>query len=379
MMIKKIRFYELAMSGEYHVEINLGLLLIISNIYADYDYKFYGEKNHVASLLKRNLSKKITYKAFPFFPKAVLKTILVRDFFGCIYSFIGFFTSKKEDILFFTNVLPFTHWSIFVLNWFFKRECFICLHGQLEAYIPGNNLRFTKYYFGLQLPIYKNDKKNRYVVFGDIIYKQIENIFGNKTKCIVIDHPYIYDYKKGSTVELNLPIKIGQIGVGDYGKGTQFIFELAELLKSYILESKVKICLVGKLNESLRDLDNGLVEWHSEPLSSEDFNSKIEQLHFSLFFRDKTTGTVVASGSFMDTVKYLKPYLAIENPYIEFYNSKFPNSGELFENVEMMAYYISGFIESSNKDDYFNKIDSLTALQDSLSITSITQKFKEQI
>ncbi len=378
-MIKKIRFYELAMSGEYHVEINLGLLSIMSNIYADYDYEFYGEKNHVARLLKRNLLKKITYKGFPFFPKAVLKTILLRDFFGFIYSIIGFFTSKKMDILFFTNVLPFTHWSIFVLNLFFKRDCFICLHGQLEAYMPANNLRFTKFYFSLQLPIYKNDKKNKYVIFGDIIYKQIKNIFGNKTKCIVIDHPYIYDYEKDSKIKLDLPIKIGQIGVGDYGKGTQFIFELAELLKPYILESKIKIYLVGKLNEGLRYLDNGLVEWHSDPLSSEDFNSKIKQLHFSLFFRDKTLGTVVASGSFMDTVKYLKPYLAIDNPYIEFYNSKFPNSGELFENVEMMALYISSFIESSNKNEYFNKIDSLRALQDSLSIISITQKFKEQI
>ncbi|MEL1252634.1 hypothetical protein AAEO57_02500 [Flavobacterium sp. DGU38] len=378
-MIKKIRFYELAMSGEYHVEINLGLLLIMSKIYTDYDYKFHGEKNHVARLLKRNVSKKIKYKAFPFFPKAILKTILLRDFFGCIYSTIGFFTSKKNDILFFTNVLPFTHWSIFILNWFFRRDCFICLHGQLEAYMPGNNLRFTKYYFSLQLPIYKNDKRSKYVVFGDMIYKQIKNIFNNDAKCIVIDHPYIYDYKLDSKIKLDLPIKIGQIGVGDYGKGTQFIFKLADLLKPYILESKVKIYLVGKLNEGLRYLDNGLVEWNTEPLSREDFNSKIEELHFSLFFRDKTTGTVVASGSFMDTVKYLKPYLAIDNPYIEFYNSKFPNSGELFENVEMMALYISNFIELSNKNEYFDKISSLRALQDSLSMVSITQKFKEQI
>lgn len=378
-MIRKIRFYELAMSGEYHVEINSGLLLIMSRIYEDYDYQFYGEKKHVASLLKRNLSKKITYKAFPFFPKAVLKTIFLRDFFGCMYSIIGFFKSKQNDILFFTNVLPFTHWTIFVLNWFFKRDCFICLHGQLEAYIPGNNLRFTKYYFSLQLPIYKNDKKNKYVIFGDIIYKQIKNIFSNNSKCIIIDHPYIYNFKIDSIIKLDLPIKIGQIGVGDYGKGTQFIFKLAELLKPYIVEAKLKIYLVGKLNESLRYLDNGLVEWYTEPLSTEDFNSKIEQLHFSLFFRDKTTGTVVASGSFMDTVKYLKPYLAIDNPYIEFYNNKFPKSGELFENVEMMALYISNFIEFSNRNEYINKIDSLKALQDSLSIMSITQKFKEQI
>lgn len=378
-MTKKVKFYELAMSGSYHVEINLGLLSIMSEIYNNYDFEFNGEKSHVASLSKRNLSKKISYKVFTFFPKAVLKTILLRDFCGCIYSVIGFFKSKKMDVIFFTNVLPFTHWCIFILNYFFKRECFVCLHGQLEAYITGNNLRFTRYYFSLQLPIYRNDKINRYVVFGDIIYKQVKNIFNNNSKCIVIDHPYIYDYNMDSSIKLDLPIKIGQIGVGDYGKGTQFIFELAELLKPYILASKLKICLVGKLNEGLRYLDNGLVEWCSEPLSSEDFNAKIEQLHFSLFFRDKTTGTVVASGSFMDTIKYLKPYLAIDNPYIKFYNSKFPNSGVLFKNVETMALFISNFIKISNKNDYIEKVDSLRALQDSLSITSITQKFKDQL
>jgi hypothetical protein len=379
MTTKKIRFYELAMSGGYHVEINSGLVLIASKIYPNFKFVFYGEKRHIKSLENCCLLKSVEYKPLPFFPNSVLETILLRDFVGCIYSFLAFFKSKNKDILFFTNILPFSHWVIFILNLIFKRDCFICLHGQLEAYLPGNKLRFTKYYFGLQLPIYKNDIQNKYVVFGDIIYTQIKGIFNINSKCIVIDHPYIYDDNPTDECALNFPIKIGHIGVGDLGKGTQYIFELADLLRDYILQSKLKIYIVGKLNKDLRHLDNGLVDWFVEPLPLDDFKIHIKQLHFSLFFRDKNTGTVVASGSFLDAVKYLKPYLAIQNPYIAFYNNKFPESGVLFEDVKMMALFIADFVDNLNNAEYSNKINSLKKLQNSLSLNSIADNFKEQL
>lgn len=379
MAIKKIKFYELAMSGGFHVEINSGLILIATKIYPDLDFLFYGESKHVNSLKTRNLLKNIEYKPLLFFPNAVLKTILLRDFVGCIYSSLALFKSKNTDVLFFTNILPLTHWVIFVLNFFFKRDCFICLHGQLEAYMPDNKLRFTKYYFGLQLTIYKNDIKNKYVIFGDIIYNQIKGIFNNNSKCIVIDHPYMYDDNAVEDGAITFPVKIGQIGVGDLGKGTQYIFELADLLRDYILQSKLKICLVGKLNENLRYLDNGLVDWFEEPLALDDFKIHIKQLHFSLFFRDKITGTVVASGSFLDAVKYLKPYLAIQNPYIEFYNNKFPESGKLFEDVKMMALFIADFVDNLNNIEYLNKLNALKKLQNSLSLNSIAENFKNQL
>jgi hypothetical protein len=366
------------MAGPFHIEINYGMLLILSKAYPDFSLCFFGEKFHVEALEGRNSLKNAEFKAFRFFPDAVLKTLLLRDILGCFYSWSAFLNSKRSDILFFTNILPLTHLTIFLLNFFLRRNCFICLHGQVEAYMPNSRLRLTKYYFKLQLPIYKYDSKNMYVIFGDSIYAQIKWIFHGNSKCIVIDHPFVRDDNQIDDNGLNFPIIIGQIGVGDLGKGTQYLFELSDLLKEYILDSKLKICLVGKLNENLRHLDNGLVEWFDAPIPLIEFEARIKQLHFSLFFRDLNTGSVVASGSFMDAIKYLKPYLALKNPYIEFYNKRFTKSGNLYNDVGGMAFFISDFLDNPNRIEYASMLNSLKKLQNSLSLEVVTARFIEQ-
>ena len=366
------------MAGPFHIEINYGLLLILSKAYPDYSLCFFGEKFHIRSLEARNSLKNAEFKAFPYFPDAVLKTLLLRDIFGCLYSWRAFINTKRYDILFFTNILPLTHLTIFLLNFFLRRNCFICLHGQVEAFMPNSRLRLTKYYFKLQLPIYKYDSFNKYVIFGDSIYARLKWIFNTKSKCIVIDHPFVYDDNPINVNGLNFPIIIGQIGVGDLGKGTQYLFKLSDLLREYIEDSKLKVCLVGKLNENLRHLDNGLVEWFDAPIPLTEFEARIRQLHFSLFFRDLSTGSVVASGSFMDAIKYLKPYLALNNPYIEFYNKRFSSSGNLYEDVYAMAFFISDFVDNPNRIEYLGMVNSLKKLQSSLSLEGVAARFIEQ-
>lgn len=342
---QRIRMAELSMSGVFHAAVNAGFVRWMQAEYPDAEIRFFAERSHAEVCRQKLENQSIIIRKWPWFPPAHKYTLPVRDALGCLYVFWLLVTSRKSDILFITNLLPFTHWILFGWNKLFRRTLFIALHGQLEALLPGSPAGLTKPCFRLHGPLLRRDRHSRYIVLGAPVFEAAKGLFGAETQVIVIDHPHESDEHPVVPPD-GFPLRFGQIGVGNRGKGTERLFRLGELLRGEVEAGKIELHLVGALDRELRRCANPWVEWHEKPLSELDFQLAVSELHCALFLRDADTGRAVPSGSFFDAVRHHKPFLSLRHPFVEHYAARFPGRGRFCVSVEEMADVIRKMVET---------------------------------
>ena len=324
------------MTSVFHTAVNAGFIRWMHEKNPEANVYFFSESSHAETCKELLAYQEVKFNIFPFFPQASKFTLLIRDWLGGLYAAYLFFISKKNDILFITNLLPISHWCIFILNVFYRRKLYIALHGQLEALLPDTPLGLTKTYFRLHGPLLKWDIRSQYVVLGKPVYENTKELFSTDTQVIVIDHPY-ESGKKMPPPPLKFPLRFGQIGSGNRGKGTEKLFRLGELLYKEIEDGLLELHLVGRLDPELRHLVNPWVKWYEKPLSESYYCMEISKLHHALFLRDAKTGRAVPSGSFFDAIKYGKSFLSLKHPYIEYYIDNLSSCGTICTSVEEMA------------------------------------------
>ena len=122
-------FLELAMSGEYHTSINACFIEILTATYPEAEKLLIrAEKKHTEIIEKKikYSGTKIAFKPLAFFFKPTVKTILLRDITGLLYVAKTMLVSKKDDVVFFSFLLPFSHIFLLALNSLLRRKIFIC-------------------------------------------------------------------------------------------------------------------------------------------------------------------------------------------------------------------------------------------------------------
>jgi glycosyltransferase involved in cell wall biosynthesis len=374
----RILIAELFAGGLCHAGVNSGLIRLSHRIAPERERLFYGERSHLKACRSRLEGISVRFRPFPFFPATNSKyTLPLRDGLGCLYLLGILCASRRGDTLLVTNLLPFTHWMLFLLNRLFRRTVFIVLHGQMEAFLPNNPLGGTKPYFRLIKPLLKRDARSHYVVLGEPIYREIASLFSVQRRPIIIDHPYDFEVDMAVNEENGFPLRLGQIGVGNRGKGTEHLFALAILLREEIEAGQVEIHLIGRLDPELFGETNPWVIYHRELLTDEAFAREIEKLHYALFLRPAHVGRAVPSGSFFDAVKYGKPFLALDHPFIAHYAARFPECGTICADVDAMAEAIRQRI--TNQEDTSARQTAFARARQGLSVEAIAESFLEQI
>lgn len=375
----RVLLAELSMAGVFHAGVNAGFIRLMHEVYPDAEIHFTAEKSHIAACRKRLPGASVRYRKWPVFPKATKWSLPVRDILGCMYVVWLFLCSRKTDHLFITNLLPLTHWCVWVLNGIFQRKICIALHGQLEVFLPDSPLHLTKAYFRLHGFLFRRDWRTQYVILGVPVYETVKPLFNRKMKVIIIDHPYDYGDNEAPVLPLEYPLRFGQVGVGNRGKGTENLFRLGELLQDEIEAGQVELHLVGRLDPELRVVANRWVKWSVESLSEEDFAEKINSLHYTLLLRDARSGQAVASGSFFDSVKYGKPFLSLDSAFVRHYTGRFPGGGEVFPTIEELADAIRRICRDRDNGKYQELREALCLAQRGLSMQQIAESFKIQL
>lgn len=381
--MSKIIYCDLIAYGGIHSEFNSSFLKVLIKAYPEYSsIEFYSEKEHGQICYKHlKMFRNIKYRYYSINSKKFIggiKTIL-RDLFSCYYLLKVFIRSKKEDMIFIALAYPIAQNFILILQNIYKRNLYLCQHGELEVFVNKNKFHKNKIYYSLVKKVLKSSHI-KFVILGDIIFKYTSFLFNKDSKVIIIDHPYNLDYN-GEINKNFTPLVIGQIGTGSIGKGTDVLFQLAFLLKKEIEANLLKIKLVGALPSKLYYLDNGLVEYSKQPLNEIEFENGIRNLHYTLQLRNNEISKAVASGTFLDTIKYEKPFFSLENDYILNYISKYPSVNNIFLSIEDMACKIKDIIykdKASFKREYLNSILYIKELKKEFSLEKIASEFRKQ-
>lgn len=152
-------------------------------------------------------------------------------------------------------------------------------------------------------------------------------------------------------------IQFGFPGVGTMRKGIDTFLRLAEEFSEAreSLPLKPEFSVIGQvLLESLREED--FKPLASPPpdrfLAPEEMAELTRRLHYTVFPYRAEVYQLVASAAFLDAFLYLKPIIALKNPYFEYYFNEFGDIGYLCETFEEMVEVVKSLLHKWPEERY---------------------------
>jgi len=363
-----------------HSEVNAGFLSLLELVYQQDDLVFVADNNHFNAIQKIKSCDRWNHrpsKVFPYEPMFFLLNdfILIFKIFGLL------FKVKKTDTIYLLGIMPLAHIFISFFNRLLKKKCIICLHGQMEAYLDHTKIGMSKYYYRLSKFVFKRNDAIEYLIFGESIKKNLSYLFASKKKLIVIDQPYIYhDIKKEHTYSNKTSYIFGILGRFDHSKNVKEFFDFVDSLIPEILEKKIQIRIIGRVNCDIPDRYLDKITFYNTPLSNDDYEYELSKLDFVISFTDKNFYKVTPSGVFFDCIKWELPILSLNNDFIQYYFSKY-KVGEIFcKTSEMVSFVKNSLLKSDfTLNKYSAYIENIKMLKNQLTIDTLSTQLSKQI
>jgi glycosyltransferase involved in cell wall biosynthesis len=296
----------------------------------------------------------VIFKIIPVVEKDSKIHKALRFFLSAIINCCLLLTSKKDAVILYNynNIfsLPLVNFS----NKILKRKIAIICHGEFEVFnqkkIQSHSV-FWKLYNNTVKYFFKNKNVKIaegiiFLVLGDNIKANIKIHIPNNIyeKIYSIDHSYM---NKSFCTLNSMPkrnnesmIKIGMIGRIRKEKNIKDVILLARNLSPEISGGKVNFSIIGtaaRLNTNELKSVGITIPEGNKILSREEYDNKITELDYVLFFYTKDMYQFTASGPLMDALFLEKPIIALRNNYFEYMFNKYGNFGILLDSIDEMA------------------------------------------
>lgn len=377
--MRNILVCDLCMKGVGHVFFNSAFIKILLNIYKD-DIVYYAESEHLKYVYNSIDSSRLSTYSISILCPTGWRVVLADIWNLLLFLFVLFKNINKFENLYILNRLPITMFVANFLNLFLRKRVFNVIHGEVEYLVNPNTTGYSKKYSKIFKLAYKlSTKKSVYIILGESIFDSLKKAgisFGNGNY-IIIDHPYDYNFKFDRFDIFSKDFyNIGCIGSATKRKNTQYLFKLRDCISS----NKIKLSIIGELSSdlSLKYNLNG-IDYFKNKISGNLFETKIKALDYSLCFYDDKINMALASGSFFDSIKYLKPVLALQgNPFVDYYFEKLGNIGYRFNTIEDIACFLNN-LSPAEMTNYEKQIQTMKKAQEILSLPNITKSFERQL
>lgn len=385
---KMIVFSELQMQGDKHVQVNGGLLNIINATFTNQNIEVFCDSRHEIELLNFiNSSVKLHFNTFNYTGASELKkratfSKTLRESLLAFRIFL-FAKKKKAELVIFASAFPFTSVIINFFSWLFQQKTIICLHGDIGVLKLKNN-KLTTNIFRIAIKLFFICKPSNVILlfYGKTIETNLFRIYPNfrKDKIISIDHPYNYNFTHNIISNENDKLIIANIGTGIINKNSQFLFQLANLLKKQVEGDCVEFLQIGNISKEVLAFSNPYVKIINKSvfLPIEDFELNLLRAHYFIyFFTPNSLYDLCPSGTFFDAIKYSRPIIAIRNPFFEYYFNKLGNIGYLCDSITDIFVIINNIL-NKKLSEYQIQVDNLLKAKEILSIENISLSFQEQ-
>lgn len=367
------------MNSVYHSEINAGFIDLFEKVYPG-TLIFISDARHkqcVESIKSLDRWVFIKIRVFSYRPL----NFILNELLLIIRILVLVSMWKRGCTIVLLGIMPISHIFVSILNSFLGRRIFLCLHGQMEAYLPDTKIGLTRYYYRLSKFVFKRNDGLIYVVFGKAIQRNIQFLFsGRRSTQIVIPQPYVFSGNGFRCAPRNV-FKLAWIGRFSKSKNVEAFYNLIEFVNHLIAGGSIQLVIIGSLEENIPPRYSRFIKIKDKLDTANKFTDEIKLIDFALFFPDHRFYRATPSGVFFDCIKMSVPILTLRNDFALDYFDGQCQPGEVFDDVTAMAKYI---IEITNdytilSERWSKYQSSLSWLQKKMSTESLSKYFSEQL
>jgi hypothetical protein len=114
-----------------------------------------------------------------------------------------------------------------------------------------------------------------------------------------------------------------------------------------------------------------------QPLSPDVYKKKISEITYSVLLGEYSLYRLAASGSFLDALSFVKPVIALKNPYVEYYFKKLGDIGYLCDSYEDLERVVAGIINNFSPERYVLQCGNIIANRDLFSPEKVSARVRE--
>ncbi|RFM26665.1 hypothetical protein [Deminuibacter soli] len=306
----------------------------------------------------------VTLKALTVPAKVGGKHWIKKIGFEIIQSFRLLCASSTEETVIFSSLSPVTSVFVKFFGFLWKgKNVLITLHGDVD-FIQQNKTGMRNLLGKCFKASFRIKRKNvKYLALSfPISNNLIKEHYLNSNELFWINHPYFFK-KHSLHKEPGKPVRIGHIGVASQEKHTHYIFDVAQRLATYISNGALHFSLVG-MAVNISDFSNGYVEGGNtagEMLSKEQFDKKIEELDYAVFFYSDEHYKFCSSGAILDAINHEIPVIALKTEGFSYIFSKAAGRmgflcNDLNEMTALIEDITNGKVSKDEYDDMRNTI-----------------------
>jgi len=374
---KMILIFEPQCIGFEHAEFNAAFIKVIEKS-SDDEILFIAEKDHiknVESLL--GVTEQINFKEIEVPPKEQSNMGRFRQEFGLTKDvFYLADTIGCNQIIFSSIKSPSLIVAKYYLRKFKSINVLIVPHSIIDSIYKIPLSRDIIFWFNFWFRFF-NTPQLKYLLLGKTIKDELVKELPEMEKYFeYIDHPLLFKNYEVDDNHFGKKIVFGFLGVGYRKKGIGDFIKLSEDIKEEYGEDRTNFILVGHIPEDdFKIEDNFPITASKTPLNQADYNKCLEKINYALFFHKAEDYRFTASGAFFDAISYIKPIIAIKNPFLDYYFNLMGDIGYLCENYDEMRDTIFNIIKNPPKERYKQQQLNILQGREKISIEKIAEKF----
>ena len=368
--------------GFEHAEVNAALIVSVKLAFPTDKILFLAEREHIIIVNKilNSHSIKINYEELKISSRNKSNVRRFRSEYVLCKTIFCFAIKYKSRRLLFCSVTSSVLISIkLLLRNYESIKCIAIPHGILETiFIPSYIPIEFPFWFRFCL-IYGNLDRLTYLVLGPSIKEELIRILPNIRNNVESIHlPYFFDNNEEFTPFKNNTIRFGFFGVGNLKKGIDVFFKLAEEIQCQRANYKPEFILIGHIgNEKLKKLPNEsvIIPSLNAPLIHDDFRIYAKNVDYVVFLQRSIYYRLTASGTLFDAFSYLKPIIALRNPFFEYYFEMIGDIGHLCDNYEELKDIIINMLENNKTEQYIHQRENILQGREKICLSDIGKTF----
>lgn len=367
--------------GFEHAGWNSVLMTTIMQAFQE-EILFLGEESHVKQVKeimdRTDHSEKIYYNVIEVPPKEQRDLERLRTEFKLtkeVFSLADSLGSKK--VIFSSVTRPGLISVKYYIRKFQDVKVLIIPHSLLDRINELPLSRDFIFYLKFWLRFF-NTERLKYLILGKTIRDELVKELPQIEKFAEsVDHPFFFKNFALCDTSLDEKLVFGFLGVGYRKKGIESFIKLASGLKGKDFIVNVNFILAGFIAENDVEVpEDSFLIASKTPLDQKTYFKYLNKINYALFFHKPEDYRLTASGVFFDAISYLKPIIAIKNPFFQYYFDMMGDIGFLCEDYEEMENVVVDIIKNPENKRYHQQQLNLKNGREKISISKIADQIR---